>query len=57
MDNVAEFALAMLYKAQKALKIAIDVNEAMNKYPEETARLKMKLLAVEWLIALAIKEA
>lgn len=57
MDNVAEFALAMLYKAQKALKIAIDVNEAMNKYPEETASLKMKLLAVEWLIAMAIKEA
>ena len=50
MDDVANYAITMLYKAQKAIKMAIAVDERMKKYPEELASLKMKLAAVDWLI-------
>lgn len=53
MDKVADYAIAMLYKAQKAIKMALDVEESLNKYPEETESLRMKLQAVNWLIGKA----
>lgn len=56
MDDVGQYAISMLYKAQKALKAALAVDEATNAKPEEVATLRMKIKAVDWLIGLAIKE-
>lgn len=56
MDDVGQYAISMLYKAQKALKAALAVDEATNAKPEEIASLRMKIKAVDWLIGLAIKE-
>lgn len=56
MDDVGQYAISMLYKAQKALKAALAVDEATNANPEEIASLHKKIKAVDWLIGLAIKE-
>ena len=56
MDDVGQYAISMLYKAQKALKAALAVDEAAHAKPEEIASLRMKIKAVDWLIGLAIKE-
>lgn len=56
MDDVGKYAISMLYKAQKTLKIALDVDERQKANPEEIASLRMKIKAVDWLIGIAIKE-
>lgn len=53
MDKVADYAITMLYTAQKAIKMALDVEKKLNKYPEEIESLQMKLEAVNWLIGIA----
>lgn len=56
MEDVKGYALDMLYKSLKSLKIALGHAEKRNAKHDEIENLHKKIEAVDWLIGLAIKE-
>lgn len=56
MEDVKNYAIDMLYKSLKALKIALGYAEKRGAKHDEIDNLRKKIEAVDWLIGLAIKE-
>lgn len=56
MGDIKKYALDMLYKSQKSLKIALGHAESRNALSVEIDNLRNKIEAVDWLIGIAIKE-
>lgn len=56
MEDVKGYAIDMLYKSLKTLKIALGYAEKRNAKHDEIENLHKKIEAVDWLIGLAIKE-
>ena len=56
MEDVKGYAIDMLYKSLKTLKIALGHAEKRNAKHDEIENLHKKIEAVDWLIGLAIKE-
>lgn len=57
MDDIAQYALDMLYKAMKATKIAKMHAEQRNAKQDELENLDKKIAALDWLIEKAIEAA
>lgn len=56
MEDVAQYALDMLYKALKATKIARGHAEKRNARQDELENLDKKIAALDWLIELVLRE-
>lgn len=54
-DEIKRDALAYLYKRQKRAKISLDQAERRGDY-EAVKNLEKRLVALDWLIGVAIKE-
>lgn len=56
MEDVKNYAIDMLYKSLKTLKISLGYAEKRGAKHDEIDNLRKKIEAVDWLIGLAIKE-
>lgn len=57
MNDIAQYAIDMLYKAMKATKIAKANAENRNAKQDELDNLNKKIAAIDWLTEVALKEA